>query len=109
MKMKSIIAIATIIAIASMGTIQAQNIRGPLRDGNRSYKKDHFDEAERHYRRAAEIDSMDYRALFNLGNALYRQKKYDEELAIYQEIETKYYGPGAVDAQIERAKALAGK
>jgi lipopolysaccharide biosynthesis regulator YciM len=61
-----------------MGTIQAQNIRGPLRDGNRSYKKDHFDEAERHYRRAAEIDSMDYRALFNLGNALYRQKKYDQ-------------------------------
>ena len=37
------------------------------------------------------------------------QKKYDEELAIYQEIETKYYGPGALDAKIERAKAMGAK
>ena len=43
------------------------------------------------------------------ANVLHFQKKYSEELAIYQEIENNYYGPGALDAQIERAKALGGK
>lgn len=43
------------------------------------------------------------------ANVLHSQKKYEEELAIYEEIEAKYYGPGSLDAQIERAKALAGK
>lgn len=40
---------------------------------------------------------------------LHSMKKYDEELAIYQEIETKYYGPGSMDAKIERAKAMGAK
>lgn len=47
--------------------------------------------------------------LLKKANVLHNQKKYDEELAIYQEIETKYYGPGSLDAQIERAKALGAK
>jgi len=43
------------------------------------------------------------------ANVLHSQKKYQEELNIYEELETKYYGPGSVDAQKERAKALLGK
>ncbi len=43
------------------------------------------------------------------ANVLHSQKKYDEELAIYKEIEENYYGPGALDAEIERAKTLGAK
>lgn len=60
------------------GEIQAQADRHGLRDGNRNYKKEKYDKAEVLYRRALETDSMDYRGQFNLGNSLYRQKKYDE-------------------------------
>lgn len=56
-------------------------------------------------------DNKSYVPSFMLkkANVLHSLKKYNEELAIYQEIETKYYGPGALDAQIERAKALGAK
>lgn len=43
------------------------------------------------------------------ANVLHFQKKYNDELAIYKELETNYYGPGALDAKIEQAKALGAK
>ena len=72
-----------------------------------------LDKAVAAYDKAIDLagDNKDYVPSFMLkkANVLHSMKKYDDELAIYQEIETKYWGPGAVDAQIERAKALAGK
>lgn len=59
---------------------QAQADRGLLRDGNRSYNKKQYDKADVFYRKALEKDSMDYRGQYNLGNALYRQGKYDEAI-----------------------------
>ncbi len=43
------------------------------------------------------------------ANVLHSQKKYKEELTLLEELETKYMGPGAMDAAIERAKTLAGE
>ncbi len=48
-------------------------------------------------------------ALQKKATVLDAQKKYDEEIKIYEEIEAKYYGPGSMSMQIERAKAKAGK
>ena len=42
------------------------------------------------------------------ANVLHSQKKYKEELDLYEQLETKYMGPGAMDAQIERAKTMMG-
>ena len=47
--------------------------------------------------------------LLKKANVLHSLKKYDEELDIYEQLELKYYGPGSMDAQIERAKALGAK
>ena len=69
--------------IGVQSSVQAQDIRGVLRDGNRNYKKEKWEEAENWYRHAIEIDSMDYRGLYNLGDALYRQKKYDEAANLF--------------------------
>ena len=76
--MKRLIIIGLLGLTGLTGELHAQANRSQLRDGNRSYRKEKFDEAEQRYRHAVEIDSMDYRGLFNLGNTLYRQKKYDE-------------------------------
>ena len=38
----------------------------------------------------------------------YSEPKYKEELDLYEQLETKYMGPGAMDAQIERAKTMMG-
>ncbi len=48
-------------------------------------------------------------ALQKKATVLDAQKKYDEEIKIYEEIEAKYYGPGSMSMQIERAKAKSGK
>ena len=57
---------------------QAQANRHQLREGNRQYKKEKFDQAEINYRRALERDSLDFRGQYNLANSLYRQHKYDD-------------------------------
>lgn len=76
--MKKILTIAIIFSMGLTGESLAQANRHQLRDGNRSFKKEHYDKAEVLYRRALQSDSTDYRGQYNLGNALYRQKKYDE-------------------------------
>ena len=48
-------------------------------------------------------------ALQKKATVLDAQQKYDEEIKIYEEIEAKYYGPGSMSMQIERAKAKSGK
>lgn len=57
--------------------------RGMIRKGNKHYGEGSFPEAELEYRRALEENPMDPRALFNLGNALYRQGRFDEASAVF--------------------------
>lgn len=70
--------ILIIIPLLAIGlSTAAQAPRGQLRQGNRQYRKQNYEQAEVSYRRALEQDSSDVRGQYNLGNALYRQKKYD--------------------------------
>ncbi len=81
--MKKALIIITLALLSSAAYCQAN--RHMLREGNRNYKKDKFDQAEMSYRRALESDSNDFRGQYNLGNALYRQKKYDEAARHYEQ------------------------
>ncbi len=65
--------------------LAAQANRHQLREGNREYKKQHYDKAEVAYRRALEQDSADFRGQYNLANGLYRQKKYSEAARHYEQ------------------------
>ena len=58
--------------------IQAQPGRGDIREGNRYFKKEKFENSEMAYRKALEEKKVSKMAEFNLGDALYRQKKYEE-------------------------------
>ncbi|MCD8072962.1 MAG: tetratricopeptide repeat protein, partial [Alistipes sp.] len=60
--------------------------RGDIRKGNRSYAEGRYDVSEREYMRAVEKNPESFEARYNLGNALYRQGKWDEAEAAYGEI-----------------------
>ena len=55
-----------------------RDFRGLVREGNRQYNAEKAEDAERSYRRALDVDEKSNLATFNLGDALYRQKKYEE-------------------------------
>ncbi|MCX6224311.1 MAG: tetratricopeptide repeat protein [Bacteroidia bacterium] len=59
-------------------SLEAQPGRGDIRQGNRYFKSEKFDNAELAYRKALEEKKVNKIAGFNLGDALYRQKKYEE-------------------------------
>ncbi len=70
--------------------LDAQQIVAPPKDGwsntrkgNESFKKNDFATAEKYYQEGAEKDTNHATANYNLGNALYRQKKYDEAEKAY--------------------------
>jgi Ca-activated chloride channel homolog len=54
-----------------------------IRKGNGEYNGGNYQQAEVEYRKALEKDSLSFRAINNLGNALYRQKQYDAAAARY--------------------------
>ena len=55
-----------------------RDFRSTMREGNRQYNDSQADAAERSYRRALDIDEKANTATFNLGDALYRQQKFEE-------------------------------
>ena len=79
----------------------AQANRKLLREGNRNYKTEKYDQAELNYRRALEADTTDFRGQYNLAASLYRQEKYDEAAMHYAQA---LAAPDIDDSR--RAKAL---
>ncbi|OFX21344.1 MAG: hypothetical protein A2033_10365 [Bacteroidetes bacterium GWA2_31_9] len=55
-----------------------------IRDGNKKYDNTKFDDAELSYRKAIENNPKSFDAAFNLGDALYRQGKYEEAAIQFQ-------------------------
>lgn len=62
-------------------SLLGQEEREYIRKGNRLYKKGEFAGSEGMYRRAEEQASSGNDAIFNLGDALYRQNRYSEASA----------------------------
>jgi len=66
-----------------------------IRRGNKAYSKNDFLESEVQYRQALEKNKYSFKANFNLGDALYKQNKFNEADSIYKDINT----PGLSDAE----------
>lgn len=58
----------------------AQQERKFIREGNELFEKQDFEKAEVEYRKAADKKANSFEAAFNMADALYKQKKYDEAL-----------------------------
>lgn len=74
--MKYLITYSLLLLFAT--TAFSQKTNSLLRQGNKHYDKQNFEEADIAYRKALELDNESFEAYFNLGDALYQQKKYDE-------------------------------
>jgi Ca-activated chloride channel homolog len=70
--------IVIIILLFFCGKGQAQNERKLTRQGNKNYRKEAFVDAEIQYKKALDKDNRMPETSFNLGNALLKQKRYDE-------------------------------
>ena len=52
--------------------------------GNQSFEKGDFDDASYHYLKTLQDKSEDFRAQYNLGNALYKKNQYSDAVSTYQ-------------------------
>jgi len=66
------------ILIFSFFFVSAQKERKFIREGNDSYNSNSFKNSEVSYRKAIDKNKESFDAAFNIGDALYKQKKYDE-------------------------------
>ena len=67
-----------ILLLLLPGILNAQVEKKYLRQGNREFEKSKFSESEISYRRAIDKNEAYPDAIFNIGDALYKQKKYEE-------------------------------
>ena len=60
------------------------DFRSLVREGNRQYNSGKFEDSEKSYRRALDVNEKSNLATFNLGDALYRQQKYEEAVKEFE-------------------------
>lgn len=66
------------IFLVISATSYSQADRKLIREGNREYSKDKYSESEISYRKAIDKNKESADAVFNTGDALYKQKKYED-------------------------------
>ena len=78
-------AVLMVVALASATDAHAQRYpeRRTARQGNRLYDKADYAAAEVNYRKALALNNLLYEADFNLGDAVYKQERYDEAAKIF--------------------------
>jgi tetratricopeptide (TPR) repeat protein len=76
-----------VVMVAALRVLDApaQSVRSLVNKGNDKYKDQSFADAEINYRKALEKEQQLVQGHFNLGNALYKQGKYDEAVRAYDE------------------------
>jgi tetratricopeptide (TPR) repeat protein len=57
-----------------------------VREGNRNFEKNEYEESEVSYRKAINKEADLFDANFNLGDALYKQEKFDEAATKFDEV-----------------------
>ena len=84
-----------ILALLSLVCFEtsAQKERKFIRKGNGLFEDKNFENSEVEYRKALDKDAASFEAAFNLGDALYKQKKYDEALEQFQALASKETDP----------------
>ena len=70
-----------LLCIAS--PVRSQSVHALVKDGNDAYEKGKYEDAEVGYKKALEKDSKSKEAHFDLGDAYYKEKRYDESAREY--------------------------
>jgi len=84
--LKRLVPTATVLLLMLLATpavTRSQTVRSHVQDGNKVYDKGKYSDAEVSYKRALEKDPKSHAAQFDLGDALYKQQRYDEAMREY--------------------------
>jgi Ca-activated chloride channel family protein len=73
-------------AVLDCFSLSAQSTHTPLREGDRAYDRVQYKDAEKHYRKAADRDVGNAKAVYNLGNTLYQQGKFEDAAQRFQQV-----------------------
>ena len=85
--MKRLYILLFISAFAFSGVSYAQKAeRKNIREGNKLYGTEKYTESEIAYRKGLDVNPRSIEGTYNLGNALYKQQKFDEAAQQYQQI-----------------------
>lgn len=76
-----------------VGTANGQTVRSHVKSGNEAYEKNKFTDAEIEYKKALEKEPTSQEAQFNLGNAYYKQQRFDEAQRAYANSATSFKSP----------------
>ena len=74
----------TLLMLMTAMAANAQNDRDYIREGNRNFRSGKFAEAEESYRKSIEKNPRNPQAAYNLGNALFAQKKDSAAVVAYE-------------------------
>ena len=66
--------------------VNAQKERKIIRGGNTLYDAKKYEKATTEYLKAKDIKANSFEAKFNLGDAMFKQKKYEDALGMYQNL-----------------------
>ncbi|MFP4556393.1 MAG: tetratricopeptide repeat protein [Bacteroidales bacterium] len=84
--MKRSIYIIIVILFVSVSVTYGQSERKAIRQGNKEFKNGDYLDSEISYRTAIDKNPESFKGSFNLGDALYKQEKYDEAAQIFDDI-----------------------
>jgi Ca-activated chloride channel homolog len=74
------------LVMSSVNLFAQSNEREQIRDGNKLYKEKKYSDAEVKYKKSLGVNKNSVPGNYNLGNAYYRQGKFDEASQQYQSI-----------------------
>ena len=75
--------------VFSVLSLSAQKERKFIRQGNDLFNKNDFEKSEVEYRKALDKKDSSFEGGFNLGDAMYKQKKFEEALNTFQDLAAK--------------------
>jgi len=80
----SFTALLFIVFISTCNVLFAQSTRSLVNEGVELYNEQKFADAEVNFKKGAEESPNNFEAKFNLGDAYYKQERYDEAMKTYQ-------------------------
>lgn len=81
-----------IIALLISATAFGQSVKKYVREGNRNFEEKEYEESEVSYRKAINKEADLFDANFNLGDALYKQEKFDEAATKFDRLTNRVEG-----------------